>query len=718
MAHLACISQQLSSIRDLVSGSEKQVFIDGYSLDVPSVIAVARQVHQPKLDSSDNKKNTIAAAVALVAKLSGGEQSQYGVTTGFGGSATTRTKQTALLQKSLLAHCQAGILPVITEGKTLTPEEHDLMFPQEWIRGVILVRLNSLIRAQSGTRWIVIDHLHKFLTHNIAPCVPLRQSVSASGDLGPLAYIASVLTGHEDIYAWHGEGADRKLYNSATVLKNVDMKPIELIAKEGLSLINGTGASAAVATIAVHECHIAAVASQVLTAFAVEVLKGFQEPFNPYLHEQTRPHPGQIEVAANIRRVLLSSNLARTHHVESDPEMKLRQDRYCLRASPQWLGPQLEDILSAQKTMEIELNSTTDNPIVDLDGDFLHHGANFMAMAVTSATEKMRLSVHHIAKLMFAQLTDLLNHTMNCGLPPNLAVGEPSVDYSLKGVDVAAAAYLSEIAYLSNPVSTHVNSAEMHNQSINSMALVSARYTLEVARLTKMLMSTHVFALCQAVDLRAMETSFRKVFFAAIEAEAIAHFPTVTIDAEFMRPLIDRTKILLNTSTDQDSLPRFEFVTSELTATLLRQPTFLAADIRLSAIDQWRVAIAKHGHSLFNEIRDNFVPGSADSGLSLLGRTRMLYAFVRETLGVNLHWGHPSRDSTTIGTEVAKIYHAWDTPAFSQLLVDILEGEVEPAPIPNGGVAKANGHGNGYANGNTNGSGNGYATGSGGGYVN
>ncbi|KIO03626.1 hypothetical protein M404DRAFT_61866, partial [Pisolithus tinctorius Marx 270] len=147
----------------------------------------------------------------------------------------------------------------------------------------------------------------------------------------------------------------------------------------------------------------------------------------------------------------------------------------------------------------------------------LHHGANFMAMAVTSATEKMRLVVHHIAKLMFAQLTELLNHSTNCGLPPNLAVGEPSVDYSLKGADIAAAAYLSEIAYLANPVSTHVVSAEMHNQSINSLALISGRYTLDAVKLCFMesliasllsLMSTHIFALCQAADLRTIEATF------------------------------------------------------------------------------------------------------------------------------------------------------------------------------------------------------------------
>ena len=199
--------------------------------------------------------------------------------------------------------------------------------------------------------------------------------------------------------------AERKVYDAATLLQKIGMQPIEFIAKEGLSLINGTGASTAVASLAIHDCHILGVAAQVLSAFgrlshplsysvddgstwfsAVEVLKGSQEPFTPYLHNTARPHPGQIEVAANIRHVLLHSGLARPHHVESDPEASLRQDRYCLRAVPQWLGPQLEDLQSAQKTIDVELNSTTDNPIVDIQNEYLHHGANFMAMAVTSVS--------------------------------------------------------------------------------------------------------------------------------------------------------------------------------------------------------------------------------------------------------------------------------------------------------------------------------------------
>ncbi|KAI6142961.1 L-Aspartase-like protein [Pisolithus tinctorius] len=657
-AHLSYVNQHLESVRSYARG-QKTAVIDGHSVDVPAVVAVSRDAHLPRIDSSPEKQREIADAVAVVAKLALGEQSQYGVTTGFGGSATTRTKQTALLQKALIAHCQAGITPAFRNGQVLTPEEQDLLFPQDWVRGVMFVRLNSLIRAQSGTRWVVIEGLYKLLLHDVAPCVPLRQSISASGDIGPLAYISGILTGHPDNYAWHGQGAERRVYDSPTILQKIGLQPIEFIAKEGLSLINGTGASSAVACLGMHDCHIIGVAPS--SILAVEVVKGFQEPFNPYLHEAARPHPGQIEAAANIRRVLLSSKLARPHHVESDPEAALRQDRYCLRSSPQWLGPQLEDLLVAQKILDVELNSTTDNPIVDVQKEYLHHGANFMAMAVTS--------------LSFAQLTELLNHSTNSGLPPNLAVGEPSVDYSLKGADVAAAAYLSEMAYLANPVSTHVLSAEMHNQSVNSLALISGRYTLEAVKLCFMLMSTHIFALCQAADLRIMEATFRSKLFSVLRTETAVHLPGVRFDDDFFTRLNNRLIVLLNGSTDQDSATRFERVMNDLASTLIsllnNETTTMGVPLR--AVNQWRVSLTAHARQIFVATRAAYAK-SPDAGAKLLGRTGMLYTHVRGVLGVKLHWGDPAMDKTTIGSEIAKIFRSWKSPEMAELMVRILVG--------------------------------------------
>jgi phenylalanine ammonia-lyase len=198
----------------------------------------------------------------------------------------------------------------------------------------------------------------------------------------------------------------------------------------------------------------------------------------------------QVECAQNIWNLLQGSKLAQLHEDEvdlKDDRYSLRQDRYPLRTAPQFLGPQVEDILSALGVITQECNSSkylilifrpfslfvlspsplaTDNPLVEAETGLTHHGGNFQAMAVTNAMEKTRLALHHIGKILFAQSTELCNPTMNNGLPPSLAATDPSLNYHGKGVDIATAAYVAELGYLANPVSTHIQSAEMHNQAV------------------------------------------------------------------------------------------------------------------------------------------------------------------------------------------------------------------------------------------------------------
>lgn len=207
----------------------------------------------------------------------------------------------------------------------------------------------------------------------------------------------------------------------------------------------------------------------------------------------------QVECAQNIWNLLHGSKLAQLHEDEvglEDDRYSLRQDRYPLRTAPQFLGPQAEDILFALAAITQECNSSknltlfhylppdlpfllspslpaTDNPLIEAETGVIHHGGNFQAMTVTNAMEKTRLALHHIGKILFAQSTELCNPTMNNGLPPSLAATDPSLNYHGKGIDIATAAYVAELGYLANPVSTHIQSAEMHNQAIKYV-LVSA----------------------------------------------------------------------------------------------------------------------------------------------------------------------------------------------------------------------------------------------------
>jgi phenylalanine ammonia-lyase len=195
----------------------------------------------------------------------------------------------------------------------------------------------------------------------------------------------------------------------------------------------------------------------------------------------------QVEAARTIWDLLKGSKLAGGQEKDvfiNEDQGELRQDRYTLRTAPQFLGPQIEDIISALNAVTIECNSSahrllsiyfsytielcvaTDNPLFNGETGEVHHGGNFQAMAVTNAMEKTRLAVHLIGKLLFAQATELLNPAMNRGLPPSLAASDPSLNYHAQGLDIAVAAYTSELGFLANPVSTHIQSAEMHNQAV------------------------------------------------------------------------------------------------------------------------------------------------------------------------------------------------------------------------------------------------------------
>jgi phenylalanine ammonia-lyase len=180
----------------------------------------------------------------------------------------------------------------------------------------------------------------------------------------------------------------------------------------------------------------------------------------------------------------------------------LRQDRYLTRIAAQWIGPVLEDLILSYNQTTIELNSVTDNPLIDKQGKMLH-GGNFQTKFVTSAMEKTRQGCETIGQMLFTQCTELINPATNHGLPPNLVVDEPSESWLWKGTDILIAALQSELGFLANLVGSHVKPAEMGNQALNSLALISGRHTLFAIDVLSQLSAAHLVALCQALDLRA-----------------------------------------------------------------------------------------------------------------------------------------------------------------------------------------------------------------------
>lgn len=650
------------------------VYVDTDYLGIAKISAVSKHGVHVKLEDKSAATKRVNESVDFLAQRLAEGHSLYGITTGFGGSADLRTLKVKELQRALLQHQQSGILPVEKKARSihlnLSKAPGVNFMPEEWVRGAMLIRCKSLLAAHSAVRFEIIELLMSLLNSNMIPLVPLRGSISASGDLQPLSYIAGTLEGNPDCYVWTDDGnGGRDLIPADVALEQLMHQSITFGPKEGLAVLNGTAVSTAVAALAMQESHRLAIFSQVLTAMGVEALHGSIGSFNAFF-DRVRPHRGQRETAANIRLFLTGSQLARPEHEDEENRVGLKQDRYALRTSPQWIGPQLEDLALAHEQITVECNSTTDNPLIDIEDAAIHHGGNFQAASITSAMEKTRSCLQMLGRMLFSQCTELINPAMNNGLPPNLAADDPSTSYMMKGADINVAAYMSELAYLANPVSSHVQTAENGNQAINSLALVSARYTHMAIDCLSMICATYLYALCQALDIRAMDRSYLSAVGPAVNEITGKILGSALGDATILdklqSKLLEQVLKQFDLTTSMGTSKRFskiaEAVQSTLTTSLYTHDSLPEHFDALSAIKRWTDQTSATLHDLFLQHRQAYF--TAPEATPYLGAaSSRMYSYVRKDLQVPFHKGlvdRPTKDNElkTIGSNISIIHEA------------------------------------------------------------
>jgi phenylalanine ammonia-lyase len=488
-------------MKDTLPRTAFRLELDGRSLKIGDVVAFARRSGDAECALSADSMVRIEATRELKRDLIEREVPIYGVTTGFGDSAHRQISpsKTALLQQNMLRFLGAGT------GRLASPEV---------TRATMLLRANCLAKGNSGVRLELVERLLCYLNNDILPLMPERGSCGASGDLVPLSYLGAALVGEEEVLH-DGEVKDSKL-----ILSELGLEPMLLEAKEGLALTNGTSFMNAFAVMAVWDAEELAFVSDLCTAMASEALLGNRGHFNAFIHEQ-KPHPGQIECARIIRELLAESELSLdSEEIFSGDGLggkdfleleRQVQDKYSIRCAPHVNGALRDTLAWVTRWVEVEINSSDDNPLFDAASGRVQSGGNFYGGHIAQAMDALKIAVANLCDLMDRQLELVVDEKFNAGLTPNLIPffteedPEAGLHHGFKGLQLCCSAMTAEALKLSNPVSIHSRSTEAHNQDKVSMGAIAARDARSVVELAQNVAAIHLIAVCQALDLRGVE---------------------------------------------------------------------------------------------------------------------------------------------------------------------------------------------------------------------
>ncbi|HYN93375.1 MAG TPA: tyrosine 2,3-aminomutase [Pilimelia sp.] len=471
--------------------STQAVTVDGASLDIAAVRRVAHD--RAPVEVAPEALARAAKNRLLFEDIVRQDIPVYGVTTGYGEMIymLVDPSKEVELQTNLVRSHSAGVGPTFGETEA---------------RAIVTARLNALAKGHSAVRPEVLERLALYLNLGLTPAIPEIGSLGASGDLAPLAHLASTLIGEGYLVR------DGARVPTGPVLREHGIQPLQLRFKEGLALINGTSAMTGVGSLVVGRALEQVRQAEIVTALVIEALQGSTSPFLAEGHDVARPHQGQIDTAANLRALIRGSELT-VEHAQLRQQMTdgketgrsvqrtqvYLQKAYSLRAIPQVLGAVRDTLYHATGKLDIELNSANDNPLF-FEGQEIFHGANFHGQPIAFAMDFVTIALTQLGVLSERRTNRLLNRHLSYGLPEFLVQGDPGLNSGFAGAQYPATALVAENRTI-GPASTQSVPSNGDNQDVVSMGLISARNARRVLGNNQTILAVELLAAAQAVDL-------------------------------------------------------------------------------------------------------------------------------------------------------------------------------------------------------------------------
>ena len=461
--------------------------VNGQRLSLAEVSAVARGAERVSL--AEAARARIEASRRVIEQIIAENRTVYGVNTGFGKLSDVRIdpSQIRALQLNLVRSHSCGL------GDPLSIEE---------ARAMLLLRANVLALGYSGCRPIVVETLIEMLNQRVTPVIPEKGSVGASGDLAPLAHLALTAIGEGEAFL------ENQRMPSADALTRAGIAPLQLEAKEGIALLNGTQAMAAVGGLALFRAERVARLADVAGAMSLEALKGTPVAFDERIHS-ARPHAGQTAVAEHLRELLQDSQI-RESHLEGDPRV---QDAYSLRCMPQVHGAVRDALSHTRGIVEIETGSATDNPLVFVGSGEVLSGGNFHGAPLALAFDYSAMAVTDLMSITERRIDRLVNPDANEDLPPFLT-SDPGPASGFMMLQIVAASLLNEAKILAHPASIDNVPTDGGKEDHVSMGMTGAIKLRAIVGLAEKIVAIELIAAAEGLEYRKPLKPGRGVYHA------------------------------------------------------------------------------------------------------------------------------------------------------------------------------------------------------------